>query len=127
MQHVEQAVYTAVQRVAAEKSLAVGHVQAHYALVDDIGFSSLDLARIIAIAELALDANPFASLVPITSIRTVGDLCVAYAKCFADGAEASSLAAAADASSERAPPATRRRGAHVDQRELRRQIRGEAS
>ena len=52
-------------------------------LVDDLGLRSLDLARIIAKLEMKLGVDPFAELVSVTSIRTPGDLCAAYAKCFA--------------------------------------------
>ena len=47
-------------------------------LVEDLGFSSLNMARIIAILEDQFGADPFSKAVAITSIRTVGDLADAY-------------------------------------------------
>jgi hypothetical protein len=82
MEHVEQAVSAVIAKVAAEKGLDLKTVQKHQKLVGDIGFKSIDLARIIAILEIKLNADPFAKLVPITSVQTVGDLCHAYRLCF---------------------------------------------
>ncbi|MFZ5895447.1 MAG: hypothetical protein ACOY0T_30605 [Myxococcota bacterium] len=57
----------------------------------DLGLTSLDLARLIACLELRLKADPFQELVPITSVRSVGDVCQAYVKFFSgaksDGSE----------------------------------------
>jgi len=82
MKNIKQVIYDVIQNVALENSIETGHLQAHHKLVDGLGFSSLDLARIVAILEIKLEVDPFASLVPITSVRTVGDLHEAYAKCF---------------------------------------------
>lgn len=46
--------------------------------LDALGLKSLDLARLVAELEEELDFNPFAELVDITSVRTVGDLVAAY-------------------------------------------------
>ena len=50
----------------------------------DLGLTSLDLASLVAALEMKLKADPFQELVPITSIRTVGDLEAAYLKYFSD-------------------------------------------
>jgi acyl carrier protein len=50
----------------------------------DLGLTSLDLASLVAALEVKLKADPFQELVPITSIRTVGDLEAAYLKFFSD-------------------------------------------
>ncbi|MDM8550096.1 hypothetical protein QUF72_08470 [Desulfobacterales bacterium HSG2] len=82
MENTESVVHEVVSKVAAEKKLGPGSVRNSRTLVGDIGFKSIDLARIIAILELRLGADPFSELVPVTSIRTVGDLCNAYSLCF---------------------------------------------
>src|SRR5258708_20027641 len=43
-----------------------------------LGLSSLDLAFVVAELELELGVDPFAKLVSITSVRSVGDLVRAY-------------------------------------------------
>jgi acyl carrier protein len=47
-------------------------------LAADLGLSSLDLAQLVAQLEQRVGEDPFAELVPITSVRTVGDLVDAY-------------------------------------------------
>ncbi len=49
-------------------------------LGDDLGLSSLDLAELVTILEVELEADPFRELVPITSVRTVKDLVQAYVR-----------------------------------------------
>lgn len=44
----------------------------------DIGLTSLELATVIARLELSLDLDPFAELISVTTIRTVGDMVAAY-------------------------------------------------
>jgi acyl carrier protein len=76
---IEQMVYDTLRRVAEEEGLTIGELHYNSTLVDDLGFRSLHLARILAILEMDLDFDPFASGdIPITSVRTVGDLCSAY-------------------------------------------------
>jgi acyl carrier protein len=103
--------------VVREKSPEIAAIRPDQMLVDDLGLRSLDLARIIAKLEMKLGVDPFAELVSVTSIRTPGDLCAAYAKCFA-AAEGSSPEAAP------AAPEPRPRPSLDSQRELRQKSRG---
>lgn len=81
MENLEQIIHDVILNVAQEESLELVDLQNSQKLVDDIGFKSLDLARILAILELKLGVDPFTSnLVAITDVRTVGDLCAAYRK-----------------------------------------------
>ena len=86
MQDLPQIVYAVIRLVADEESIPVDTLRDESRLVDDLGLKSLDLARVVAKLELTLGVDPFARLVPITSIRTVGDLCAAYAKCLSPSA-----------------------------------------
>ena len=106
--------------VVREKSPEIEAIAADQALVEDLGLTSLDLARIIAKLELKLGVDPFSSLVPVTSIRTAGDLCAAYAKCFVED-EAS--AEAEDAAAE--PTSPRGKSGLDSQRDLRQKARRE--
>ena len=56
----------------------VEHLDEEQLLVDQLGLTSLHLARLLAVLELELDTDPFSDEVPITSMRTVGDLLDAY-------------------------------------------------
>ena len=72
---VQHAVREVLEDREAAGDLAVGPASR---LSADLGLKSIDLAQLGAILEQELDADPFAELVPITSVRTVGDLCDAY-------------------------------------------------
>ena len=84
MEHVEQIVCDVIAKVAGEKKLDLEIVLKTQKLVGDIGFKSIDLARIIAVLEFRLGVDPFSTLVPITDIQTVGDICKAYRLCFSE-------------------------------------------
>ena len=67
-----------VLEVVNEVGGDVDRVEEDQSLVDQLGLASLHLARIVAVLELELGADPFAERVAITSVRTVGDLLRAY-------------------------------------------------
>jgi len=83
MADVTQVVYGVLRNVADEELVQPDEIRGDQKLVEDIGFQSLSMARILALIEGELGVDPFSSLVPITSIRTVDDLCAAYEKCMA--------------------------------------------
>ncbi len=85
MMNVEQTVLETLETVAEDESLGAEEFRSDQKLVDDLGFRSLDMARIIAILDGKLGVDPFTNLVSITSIRTVGDLCQAYTECTSGG------------------------------------------
>ncbi|MBF0118387.1 MAG: hypothetical protein HQK79_06085 [Desulfobacterales bacterium] len=91
MEDVTQIVYETIRKVADEKDIKLNGIQNSYNLIRDVGFKSIDLARLIAVLELKLKVDPFSKLIPITSIQTVGDLCNAYIACFSKTAEVISL------------------------------------
>lgn len=73
-------IYDTLKRVAEDEHLELPPLSDDKSLVDELGFRSLHIARILAILEIELDVDPFASgELPITNVRTVGDLCNAYA------------------------------------------------
>lgn len=82
MQDIETKIQAALEEVAAVRGLLLPEIRNHHHLSSDLGLKSLDLAHLVALLEARLDADPFAHLVPITSVRTVGDLYSAYRKCF---------------------------------------------
>lgn len=79
MSEHQQIIYDTLRRVAEEEGVQLGTINDSSALIDNLGFRSLHIARILAILEIQFSHDPFASGdVPITSLRTVGDLCAAY-------------------------------------------------
>lgn len=75
---VEATVHEKIHSLLKEQERDVEKISARDKLSDTLGLSSLDLATLISELELALDADPFAELVPVTDLRTVGDLIQAY-------------------------------------------------
>lgn len=80
---VETAVCEALRQVLDGKGLPGDNLGRDRRLITDLGLKSLDLAQLVALLEYSLRVDPFARLVSITDVRTVGDLCLAYEKCLA--------------------------------------------
>ncbi len=57
-------------------------IENEHRLNENLGFSSLDLAQLVSVLDMEMEADPFDSLVSVTSIRTVEDLCNAYESFF---------------------------------------------
>jgi acyl carrier protein len=78
MADVEETVHAVLFRIIQRRTGHIMKIQAGDRLTDELGLKSLDLAAVISVLELELGVDPFARLVAITDIRTVGDLCGAY-------------------------------------------------
>jgi acyl carrier protein len=91
-----------VLRDVAEEEQASTDIRDDAKLVEDLGFRSLSMARILAILEGRLNVDPFSQHVAVTSIRTVDDLCAAYEKCLAGASATEDHAAALEQSRRRA-------------------------
>lgn len=77
-----------IRDVATERGLEVPtELRADAELVDDLGFSSLTVAALVANLEEALGVDPFQEdEVMITDVRTVGDLRAVYERRLQDTA-----------------------------------------
>ncbi|MCB0207832.1 MAG: acyl carrier protein [Anaerolineae bacterium] len=123
MENLEQIIRNVILAVAQEESIEVVTLHDSQKLVDDLGFKSLDLARILAILELKLGVDPFSSnLVAITDVRTVGDLCTAYRR-GREGSPAEEAPPDLEQGQQRAE--ARRNGSRVRQGALRKKARNE--
>lgn len=47
-------------------------------VVKNLGFSSLDVAELVAVLEMELGVDPFSQGVSIMNVHTVGELCKVY-------------------------------------------------
>jgi hypothetical protein len=106
-------ILTVLEEVGRDRGIEPAALLLQQGLVD-IGFKSIDLARIVALAEIRLGVDPFETR-PITDIRTVGDLCRVYEDALAG--RPASESAAASASRPNGPDrdaAARRRAARQD-------------
>jgi len=81
VENLETIVHETVLQVAQQRTPTLVKVENDDRLTGKLGFSSLDVAQLVAILEIKLGFDPFATQVAITSIHTVGDLCQAYRQC----------------------------------------------
>ncbi|HUG66828.1 MAG TPA: acyl carrier protein [Pirellulaceae bacterium] len=86
MQNVWEVVLDELQNVAGLQGITLPEIESDHRLTDELGLESLDLAFLVTALERRLGVDPFLRLVPITSVRTVGDLCDAYRRCLAESA-----------------------------------------
>jgi acyl carrier protein len=47
-------------------------------VVKDLGFTSLDVAELVAVLEMELDVDPFSRGASLLDVRTYGDFCRVY-------------------------------------------------
>jgi acyl carrier protein len=73
-----ETVRTVLLEIVNEVAGPVEDLDEEQLLVDQLCLTSLHLARLVAVLEMELDSDPFSDDVPITSVRTVGDLMDAY-------------------------------------------------
>jgi len=70
-----------INQVAEEQEIEIGDIEDHHAIVDDLGFSSLDVATLAAYFEEIFGVDPFSmGIASVTSIRTVRDVSRVYEK-----------------------------------------------
>jgi acyl carrier protein len=81
---ISEAVRYQIGLLLDEKDVPVKKLGPDDRLNADLGLTSLDLATLVAALEMKLKADPFQELVPITSMRTIGDLEAAYVKFFSN-------------------------------------------
>lgn len=108
----EQIEQTVREQIGSRLTSRYGH---HPALVDahslqDLGLDSLDLHELADSLETALGLNPFEQAMSVNDVRTVGELCRAYAAAGAPDDQPAVEDAALLASRRRAE--TRRRRQH---------------
>lgn len=74
---IRQTVHRTIEEIVARTG-RTAHAFRDDDLLVDTGLASLDLAAVVAALERVWKVDPFLEVVPITEIRTVGDLCRAY-------------------------------------------------
>jgi len=79
-QDIERMIHEEIRHILAEHEITLDDIVKDDTLHADLGLGSLDLAQLVAILEMKLQVDPFEHMVAITDVRTVGDLCQAYAR-----------------------------------------------
>jgi acyl carrier protein len=85
---ISKAIRDQVRLLLDEKDLPAKEIGPEDRLNADLALTSLDLASLVAALETKLNADPFQELIPITSVRTIGDLEAAYVKFFSKAEDA---------------------------------------
>ena len=67
-----------IKELLLEKEITLTDISEDYALGDDLGLTSMDLAILVANLELELGVEPFLEDFVITDIRTLRALCQAF-------------------------------------------------
>ncbi|MFK3648772.1 acyl carrier protein [Lysobacter enzymogenes] len=81
-QEVKNIIERAIRAVAEQRGLNLPALRDDSEIVDELGFTSLAVAALIASLEEELGVDPFQEEdVMITDVRTVGDLRRVYAGC----------------------------------------------
>ncbi len=81
---VKAVVISVIKKVAEERNLTLPELKDGTEIVDELGFTSLMVAGLVANLEEELGVDPFQDEdVMITDVRTVKDLCEVYVKCVA--------------------------------------------
>lgn len=80
----KSAIMQVIKEVARQNKLQLPPLREDMEIVDELGFTSLAVASVIANLEEILIVDPFQDEgVMITDIRTIGDLCTVYENCLA--------------------------------------------
>jgi acyl carrier protein len=76
---VKETIRDAIQEIMANNA-RTGAITDTSEIVRDLGFTSLDVAELIAVLEMELDVDPFSNGVSLMDVRTYGDFCAVYEK-----------------------------------------------
>jgi acyl carrier protein len=78
---VKKGIENAIKQILDQKSYKAPEIKDELRIIEDLGFSSLDIAQLIAYLEMELGVDPFSEGALITSINTVESLCNVYQSC----------------------------------------------
>lgn len=78
MSEAHNAVYRVLAEIQEQQGYRPVPLKDDYRVVKDLGFSSMDVAQLIAVLEMELEVDPFSMGVSIMEIHTIGQLCEAY-------------------------------------------------
>lgn len=82
MSQIETSVNECILQVAREQELQISELNSQKSVVNDLGFTSLDVATLTALLENTFKVDPFGlGLASITEIRTLQDMYNLYHRC----------------------------------------------
>ncbi len=84
MSDVTEIVCATILEIVQRQHPEMREVSSEQTLIDELGLVSMDVAELVATLEMKLNIEPFEEDVAISDVKTVGDLCAAYAKAVAN-------------------------------------------
>lgn len=79
---IRNVIVKVIRTIADERNLSLPEIKDSTEIVDELGFSSMMVAGLIANLEEELGVDPFQDEdVMITDVRTIKDICGIYATC----------------------------------------------
>ena len=78
MSNTQEVIDTALKSIQDQQGYRALELKPDYRVVKDLGFSSLDVAQLIAELEMELEVDPFSEGVSIMDVSTIGDLYRVY-------------------------------------------------
>lgn len=78
MEQTKMVIENIIKEIFEQKFNRIPEIKDEFKLIDDLGFSSLDIAQLIAQLEMELGVDPFVEGASISSVRTVGSLFEVY-------------------------------------------------
>ncbi|XYY59202.1 acyl carrier protein [Bacillus velezensis] len=77
---MKQIIAQIIQDIQEQQSYRAVEAGDDVRVIEDLGFSSLDIAQLVAQMEMETGVDPFSQGETISSITTVGDICDIYQK-----------------------------------------------
>ncbi|HLB42178.1 MAG TPA: acyl carrier protein [Gammaproteobacteria bacterium] len=75
---IEHSIHGEIVSILGENNVHVEAISNESKLNSELGMTSLELARLVSVLDDKFSVDPFMELIPITSVRTIGDLVSAY-------------------------------------------------
>jgi acyl carrier protein len=85
MEKIRETIENAIKSIQEQQSYRKVELRDDLRLTKDLGFSSLDIAQLIALLELELEVDPFSQGFSISDIGTIGSLSNVYMQCIQGG------------------------------------------
>jgi acyl carrier protein len=80
MEDVKDKIKALIVDIMAQSDLPEKTITDTSLIVKDLGFTSLDVAELIANLEMELGIDPFSNGVSLLDVRSFGDICEVYSK-----------------------------------------------
>ncbi|WP_159084029.1 acyl carrier protein [Saccharobesus litoralis] len=78
MSTVQQTIYSVLREIQERNGYPLKEINEEVKVVKNLGFSSLDVAELVAVLEMEFGIDPFSQGVSIMEVHSVGELIAVY-------------------------------------------------